>query len=131
GPGAAQRQNLARRASPWERLRRAIFWAHLVAGLVAGLFVALMSLTGIVLAFQTDILSFLDRDVRRVSAPPGASRQGLDALMAEAQAARPDFEGRGVRIPSRPDEAYLWFGRGEEDLYLDPYTGELSAPRST
>ncbi|HEY8932928.1 MAG TPA: PepSY domain-containing protein, partial [Rariglobus sp.] len=39
-------------------LRKCFFWLHLVAGLVAGLVIAVMCFTGVTLAFETEITAW-------------------------------------------------------------------------
>ncbi len=51
---------------PW---RKSIFWIHLVSGLVTGTVVLIMSVTGILIAFEEEILEWIDRDVSKVSSP--------------------------------------------------------------
>ena len=52
-------------------LRTALFWTHLVAGIVAGTVVFIMSFTGAALSLQPQILAWAERDLR-VVAPPSA-----------------------------------------------------------
>ena len=46
--------------------RKIIFWSHLVVGLIVGVFVALLCLTGAVLAFELQMVDFAERDTRAV-----------------------------------------------------------------
>src|SRR5436190_1171040 len=41
-------------------LRKSIFWLHLVAGSIAGLVILVMSVTGVVLAFERQIMAMVD-----------------------------------------------------------------------
>src|SRR5438874_2649962 len=45
-------------------LRKFFFWLHLVAGTVAGIVIFIMSVTGVVLAYQREISDFVDRGFR-------------------------------------------------------------------
>ena len=47
-------------------LRRFVFWMHLVAGVSAGLVVLMMSVTGVILAYEKQIIRWADG----VSGPP-------------------------------------------------------------
>ena len=78
------------RSVPW---RRVIFWLHLVTGVLAGLVIGVMSVTGVLLAFERQIIAFAERDIRTVQPPvSGRLRLTLDDLMTGARAAVP--EGR-------------------------------------
>ena len=45
-------------------LRKIIFWLHLVAGIIAGAVVLVMSVTGVLLAFERQMVEWADRDLR-------------------------------------------------------------------
>ena len=47
-------------------LRKIIFWPHLVSGVIAGIVIAIMSLTGAAIAFESEIVGWADSDARRV-----------------------------------------------------------------
>ena len=51
--------------------RKVIFWIHLLAGVIAGTVIFVMSATGVALAFEKEIVAWMERDVRRVA--PGVS----------------------------------------------------------
>ena len=59
--------------------RTILFWAHLTAGLTAGLVIFVMSITGVVLALKPQILNLIERDVRFV-APQDTPRLGPHEL---------------------------------------------------
>lgn len=109
-------------------MRRLLFWLHLVAGLIAGLVIALLCFTGVVLAFEKQIVAFVARDAATVAIPTNAAPLPLDELASRARAAQPD--ARLTAITVRPDPAAavtFAFGR-ESTLLADPYTGELRPP---
>ncbi|MGA9524023.1 MAG: PepSY-associated TM helix domain-containing protein [Myxococcaceae bacterium] len=106
-------------------LRKLIFWPHLIAGVITGLVIAVMSITGVVLAFEHQILEWAD-EARRVQAPrPDAARLPLDQLVENAKKAKPDKELSGVTVHSDPALAVLVStGRGN-GVYVDPWSGEV------
>lgn len=118
------------RSRPGGRLREALFWVHLVSGLVAGLVIAVMSITGVAIAFEHEILAFIDRDVARVAARDGATRLPLDELVSEAVARRPDFRPTTLLVPASPALAYELRAGREGTLFVNPYSGAVSEPRS-
>jgi len=106
-------------------VRKILFWVHLSAGLAAGAVVAVMAVTGIALSFEPRIVAWAEKGVRAVTPPPGARRISADALVALAQAARPEAKVTGVTLKSDPAaSAFVGFGR-EGGLYVNPYTGEI------
>lgn len=104
-------------------MRKAIFWLHLAAGLVAGTIVLVLSVTGLLLAFEPQIVEVAERGFR--TSPPGAAPLGADALLARVVEARPDIAPAGLTLRSDPAApATLSVGR-ETTLFVDPYTGRI------
>jgi len=107
------------------RGRRVIFWCHLTAGVTCGLVILVMCVTGALLAFQPQILSLLERHVRRVQpSRPRAERIPVSAMLDAAVHAS-DQPPTGFSLES--DEhaaASVTFGR-DAIVYVDPYTGKV------
>jgi uncharacterized iron-regulated membrane protein len=107
-------------------LRKIIFWPHLVSGVIAGIVIAIMSLTGAAIAFETEIVEWADRDNRRVQVPAAdAPRLSVDELLARVKAARPKAQPSGVTVYPEPDSAVLVLTGRSEGVYVNPYTGEV------
>src|SRR6187402_564876 len=105
-------------------MRKVIFWLHLAAGLIAGSIVLLMSVTGVLLAFEQQIVETAERGYR-TAPPPGAARLTADALLASLAEARPGIAPAGLTLRSDPTApATVSVGR-ETTLFLDPYTGRV------
>ena len=102
--------------------RRALFWAHLAAGALAGFVIFTMCVTGVLLAFQPQILRFVERDARRAPTSEG-ERLPAGTLLRLAAEASPGASPTSVTVSSnRSDSAAIAFGR-ERTLFLDPVTG--------
>jgi uncharacterized iron-regulated membrane protein len=68
------------------KLRKIIFWLHLTAGVVAGTVILVMSVTGVLLAFERQIVAFAEHDTRTVTPTTSdAPRLSLNTLMAKAR----------------------------------------------
>ncbi|MBF5042957.1 PepSY domain-containing protein [Aggregicoccus sp. 17bor-14] len=107
-------------------MRSLLFWPHLVSGVLAGLVIAVMSLTGVALAFAPQLLARADRQAREVAAPaPGAQRLPVDALVARAKAERPGMQVSGVTLYPDATSAVLVSSGRTEGVYVNPYTGAL------
>jgi len=67
--------------------KRMVFWLHLTCGVVAGTVILVMSVTGVLLSFEPQLVERAERDLWR-AAPPSidASRLPLAAVVAGAQA---------------------------------------------
>jgi uncharacterized iron-regulated membrane protein len=107
-------------------LRQIIFWLHLMTGVMAGLVIGVMSVTGVLLAFERQIIAFAERDVRTVQPPAsGVSRLDLDALTTRARAVVPEGKLSGVMLRADPTATVMVnFGR-ERAVFVNPYTGAV------
>lgn len=105
-------------------MRKIIFWLHLIAGCVAGIVILIMSVTGVLLAYEKQIISWADRDYRVVP-PADNARQPIETLLANAQRALPGTNPATVLVRSEPTApAAVSFGR-ETTLLVNPYSGEV------
>ncbi len=106
--------------------RKLLFWMHLVAGVVAGLVIAVMSLTGTAIAFEAQVLAWADTEAHMASAPaPDAPRLSVDELLARVKAARPEAQPSGVTVSAEPT-ALVQVSTGRTSaVYVHPVTGEV------
>jgi uncharacterized iron-regulated membrane protein len=107
-------------------LRRLICWLHLITAAVVGIVILVMAATGVMLAFEPQIVDYFERDVRRVTPPgPGVPRLTMDAILAAASVARPGTTPSIVTAWSKREAAVrVGFGR-DDGVYVDPYTGRV------
>lgn len=101
-------------------MRRIIFWIHLLTGLTAGLIVVVMSFTGVLLAYEKQVLAWLDRGTAQISNPGNLPPLPIENLLrnAKVHAGTPVILRRAV---SEPVELAL--SPAEGSVYLDPRTG--------
>ncbi|MBZ4410742.1 PepSY-associated TM helix domain-containing protein [Myxococcus faecalis] len=106
--------------------RKTLFWIHLVVGVVVGIVVAIMSVTGVAIAFEHQVLDWADSEARTVSAPgPGTTRLSLEEMIAKVRDAKPDAQVSGVTVfPSETSATQVALGRAGV-VFVNPYTGEV------
>jgi uncharacterized iron-regulated membrane protein len=102
-----------------------MFWCHLAAGACAGIVILIMSVTGVLLAYQKQIERWADTR-GYVGARPSAdaTRLPLEALLAkvrEGQTAAPT----SVTFYQGADEPATVSFQGGRSLFVNPYTGEV------
>jgi uncharacterized iron-regulated membrane protein len=109
------------------RLRKVIFWCHLAAGVSAGVIILIMSVTGVLLAYERQLTRWADMRDYKVAPPAtpasSATRLPLEALVArarEGQAAAP----ASVTLYNDANAPAVVAFAGGRNLYVDPYTGE-------
>ncbi len=112
--------------------RQVLFWPHLVTGLLAGLFIAVMSLTGAALTLEDPVVEWAERDARRVVlAEPVPPRLSLDEVLARVRQARPEATPSSITEYPEPALALVvGLGRGAS-VYVNPYTGEVREPSAS
>src|SRR5688572_6759440 len=106
------------------RLRQTIFWIHLAVGIVAGIVIAVMSFTGAALAFEKEIIAWADRDIRQIL-PPNRPALPLGNLEKKVP-----FKPTAITISKDPTSAILFAAGRTNAVYVNQYTGEVSAPAS-
>ena len=108
-----------------QRIRTVFFWIHLTAGLLAGLVVLVMSATGVLLAFEKQLVYYADTRNISLTPPPSATPLPIDALLARVRATGLVAEPSLVTVRRDPAAPVaLTVGQGVI-AYADPYTGRL------
>ena len=108
-----------------KRLRKIIFWCHLPVGVIAGVVILIMCVTGVLLAYEKQITSWADTR-GYVSAPPTAETRHLpvETLVAKAREAR-GTNPTAITLKSDPAApAEIAFGR-ETTLFVNAYSGQV------
>jgi uncharacterized iron-regulated membrane protein len=105
--------------------RTILFWCHLATGITVGTIVLLMSVTGVLLTYERQLVDWAD--MRSLAAAPSTSgpRLSMDVLTSRATAAHAGTAPSRVTEsadPSRP-VAFV-FGR-DETLFIDAHTGAV------
>ncbi len=106
-----------------KKLRKIVFWCHLPVGVIAGLVILNMCVTGVLLTYEKQIISWADTR-GYYSAPPTAESQRLaiEGLINKARDAR-GANPTSVTLKSDPAApAEIGFGR-ETTLFVNPYSG--------
>ena len=105
-------------------LRRFVFWMHLAAGVSAGLVILIMSVTGVILAYEKQIVRWADG----VSGPPltpGQARLPIDEVIARAGAVQAGVTAGAVTVRRQVDAPVeVNFGQ-KGTVFVHAYTGEI------
>jgi uncharacterized iron-regulated membrane protein len=111
-------------------IRKTIFWLHLGCGVTAGLVIALMSATGVLLTYERQILDWVEH--ARYAVPvTGEPRLPIVALVDAAEHASSGFEASAVTVEDDP-AAPVAVGAGRRGVrYVDPYTAEVLGEGAT
>jgi uncharacterized iron-regulated membrane protein len=108
-------------------VRSTIFWIHLVCGVVTGVVVLMMSVTGVILTYERQMLAWADRATFPAPAA-GAQRLPLEELVAAAKVHRPEFVPTTIMVRNEPDTAVVLGAGRSGSLVVDPYSGNVKEP---
>lgn len=104
---------------------RLIFWGHLVAGLVAGVVILSMAITGLMISYEAQLIDWANRDLRVSPPAAGASHLDIETLLAEVHKTKPDLNPSGITWKADPAMP-VTLSLGKEGIYFaNPYTGEF------
>ena len=106
------------------KLRTLIFWPHLVAGITAGVVIFVMSLTGVLLTYERQLIAWSDSQYRSTVPAQGASRLPVETLLQTIRTQHPDIAVDVITVGSAID-APVTVAVPQRTLYFDAYSGRL------
>src|SRR5258708_20873657 len=104
-------------------LRPLRFQAHVCAGLIVGLVLGIISLTGCFLLFKYEIDRALWADFFYVN--PGEQRVPLDTLLLTAKTQFPDEKPVRFQVVGDPRFSVQIFTASKRTIFINPYTGTI------
>ena len=103
-----------------------IFWSHLLAGVIAGSVIFIMSATGFLVMYERQLVEFAERDVRQIAVPGArAQRLSLDELVAKTREQNPQAQVTGMVLRNDPTASVAVNFGGDGANYVNPYTGAV------
>ena len=106
------------------KLRTFIFWPHLVAGITAGLVILVMSVTGVLLTYERQLIAWSDSQYRSTVPAQGASRLPVETLLQTIRTEHPGITANALTVGSAAD-APVTVAVPQRTLYFDAYSGSL------
>lgn len=103
-------------------MRKFILQVHLYIGLVAGLFLVLLGITGSIMAFESELDHLLHHRLSYVN--PGDHTLSLVEIGRVVNTAFPADTITGYRLASSPDLSWQ-VELGGKVVFVDPYTGTI------
>lgn len=104
-------------------LRSVFFWLHLAAGLLAGLLVLTMSVTGVALTYERQLIKWSDREFQSVRLG-AVERLPVEQLLEHFKRQRPDAEPSAITLSATPTDPVA-IAVGQRPVYLDAYSGRV------
>jgi uncharacterized iron-regulated membrane protein len=110
---------------PMKAFRSVIFWMHLVAGVAAGIVVLIMSVTGVALTYEKQMLEWADRGAWTAPSSADARHLPPETLLAKVAEAQPGAAPTGVTLRANPAAPATVTFEGNRSLLVDPYTATI------
>jgi uncharacterized iron-regulated membrane protein len=103
-------------------LRKLLFWPHLIAGTIAGAVILMMSVTGVLLMYEKQMISWADEREYRFA--PQAARLAVEDLIRAVKASKGVMPS-AVTLRSDPAAPAIFVMGRDGNLYVNPYTAEV------
>jgi len=105
-------------------LRKQLFWIHLAVGCGVAVVVFIMSITGVLLAYERQITGWSDRSFRSARPGAGARRMPMGAMLAEVSSRNAGLPSAITLRSDATAPAEVSFGR-DTILLVDVYSGKV------
>jgi uncharacterized iron-regulated membrane protein len=113
------------------RIGRKAYQLHKWLGLLSGLFIIVIGLTGSIIVFTDEIDRALNRELLDVT--PLSTRVSYDSMLATVRDRYPDANIRGFRLLPEDDHTAYTVPVDHQEYYklvhINPYTGEILGER--
>lgn len=113
------------------KFRKVLFWLHLISGVLAGIFIFIMCVSGALLSFEPNILASAESEMRSVKPPTeNAQRLSVNEIITKVQTAKPSAKPSGITLQNDKNAAAaISLGR-DGQIFVNPYTGEITGEGS-
>lgn len=113
--------------------RKLLFWCHLTTGVLAGIVVLIMSVTGVLLTYERQMVAWADTRHYQITPPADTARLPLETLLAKVRETQPGTtlstvtlradisEPAAVALAANPGAG----PGGARTLFVNPYTGTV------
>lgn len=105
--------------------RSVLFWLHLVAGAFAGVVVLIMSLTGVALAYEKQLIEWSDRRAWHSLAMQGDAQLTPEMLLDRVMRVRPELQVAAITMRADASAPATITLEGNQSLLVDPFSGAI------
>ncbi len=106
--------------------RKILFWCHLCAGVIAGIIILVMSVTGVLLTYEKQIMAWADtRNYQVIPPTPVTSRLPVETLLARARETQSGALPTTIALRAEASAPAAFGFNGGRMIYANPYTGEI------
>lgn len=102
--------------------RKLLYWPHLICGVTAGILILIMSVTGVLLTYERQIISWAE-GAYDLDVPTNGSPLTVDEILIRNKASFGDKPLRSIKLENNPDAPVVV--RGGDYFYINRYSGEI------
>ncbi len=106
-------------------IKKKILFVHRWLGIVSGLLVVFVALTGSMLAFEDEGRDYLEHEYYHITHPAG-ERLSLDQMVDTFRVYNPKIKINSIRFKETADAAVVFFTK-DKYVFIDPYTSRVMA----
>jgi len=106
------------------RLKSAVRFLHLWLGLISGLVVFIVAITGCIYAFEEEARSLIHKDLQQVTVS-SEEKCSLDSVLKSARLYAPGQKVKNIKTFSDPTRSVIVNLRNNTSIYVDPYTAKV------
>ena len=107
-------------------IRKTFFWLHLIIGCCAAIFIFLMSITGVALTYERQMIKFAERSDYPVVPTTSTQALPLSEILVIAHS-YPTKKTPQIVVENQPNAPIVVKDGRKKIAYLNPYTGEEMA----
>lgn len=110
--------------------RKILFWLHLTSGVLGGIVIFIMCVTGALLSFEKNITEYFESEMRFVTPVENARKLSVAELLAKVREAKPEAKPSTITTVNQPHAAWqVALGR-DGQVFVNPYTGAITGEGS-
>ena len=103
-------------------IRKLLYWPHLTCGVLAAVIILIMSVTGVLLTYERQIIAWAETDYETIT-PASIPPLPIDEILSKNNNTFGDHLLKSVKIYNNPDAPVVV--RGEDYYYVNRSTGEI------
>jgi uncharacterized iron-regulated membrane protein len=104
--------------------RKILFWSHLFCGVVAGMIILLMSVTGVLLTYEKQMIAWADTRNYKLTPSAEAARLPIETLVAKVRESQ-NTAPVSVTMRAGATQPVAFALNGGRTIFANPYTGEV------
>lgn len=111
-----------------QKIKRSLLWAHRWLGIITGLVVFLVSISGCIYAFEEELRNTFQKKYLFVE--PGKNRLAVDSLLGIVKSNYPKEVITQLRFKEQANAAFIAITKNELAISINPYTGKVIGVRN-